>query len=638
MTTSFCKNKLKKIPIQPIDVLPVHFERTRYIYNAYRDGNILVIDFYEKDKEGPTIRTFLESKRWLSLGVNTGKWSTAMITNVLNICVYYFRPITDSLRPFKMSSWGSIEDWLGCATLSTPAILSLINWQETVRADQLKSKHQKIKDRIDERMLDVKDLPEDFKEWVFETVFKNERYIFYNYTGRKKQTGYCTYCKNQVSVEGAKHLAKGICPECGSVIEFRGSKKSANIYEEKIVSFLDRNASGDGFHLRIFDARRVIRKGQWTNTIDRLNEVTRIFYPENFRGADIYSYGCFKNTKEVRWCDDIDTWNFKNMQHLYPFNIKAILPKQFKYCALDVLAEQGRILKSLNHFFQAYEAFPEMEYFIKMGLTHIALDLPAIHHDPDFRIDRKAKKPANYLQLDEETFSICRQLNTPSIGIKFLQAARSMGLRFTKDALTDIQDRYKFSDTLLDCLPYMSYTRLRAYLSKHEDPHRLYQTLSNYRDYLKMSADLGYDMTNDFILYPKNLKKAHDDVMKRTKIEKDKKMKAKLAILFGQQELYRYEDDDFLIRAPKDLDELVAEGHKLHHCVGTYAGRIADGKTVVVFIRKKKAPKTPFATLEVRDGDLIQCRGKNNKDMTEELKKLLTVYNKKVLNKDKKAA
>ena len=65
---------------------------------------------------------------------------------------------------------------------------------------------------------------------------------------------------------------------------------------------------------------------------------------------------------------------------------------------------------------------------------------------------------------------------------------------------------------------------------------------------------------------------------------------------------------------PKELQELKAEGKALSHCVGTYADRVAGGKTVIVFVRQKEKIDNPLYTLEISDGKIVQLRGMKNKD------------------------
>lgn len=75
-----------------------------------------------------------------------------------------------------------------------------------------------------------------------------------------------------------------------------------------------------------------------------------------------------------------------------------------------------------------------------------------------------------------------------------------------------------------------------------------------------------------------------------------------------------WENEGLIIRLPKDGGELVAEGKNLHHCVGGYADRMADGKTTILLIRRSEEPEVPYYTLEWLDGKVQQCRTVRNGD------------------------
>lgn len=45
---------------------------------------------------------------------------------------------------------------------------------------------------------------------------------------------------------------------------------------------------------------------------------------------------------------------------------------------------------------------------------------------------------------------------------------------------------------------------------------------------------------------------------------------------------------------------MIAEGQALHHCVGGYALRMAEGKTAIFFIRLAEEPDRPYYTLELQ--------------------------------------
>lgn len=142
-----------------------------------------------------------------------------------------------------------------------------------------------------------------------------------------------------------------------------------------------------------------------------------------------------------------------------------------------------------------------------------------------------------------------------------------------------------------------------------------------YLDYLSLLKDLGIQLDENLII-PKDLKKAHDNAvellnqMQREVNEKmyEKRLKA----------ILKYEtivgDCAFLV--PKDLNELVAEGKALHHCVGgsNYIDGHKQGKTTIVFIRQKEAIAKPFYTLELKNESIIQLRGKHNQVAPPEVK------------------
>ena len=68
-----------------------------------------------------------------------------------------------------------------------------------------------------------------------------------------------------------------------------------------------------------------------------------------------------------------------------------------------------------------------------------------------------------------------------------------------------------------------------------------------------------------------------------------------------------------LILMPRDLaDEIVDEGKALKHCVGGYADRHVNGRTVILFLRRRDRPHTPLATIEMNGNRIVQVHGYRN--------------------------
>lgn len=71
-----------------------------------------------------------------------------------------------------------------------------------------------------------------------------------------------------------------------------------------------------------------------------------------------------------------------------------------------------------------------------------------------------------------------------------------------------------------------------------------------------------------------------------------------------------FNDKEFTVVKPEKMVDLTEEGIKLHHCVGGYIQRVANGVTNIMFIRKTEEVDKPFYTVEItNDGAIQQIHG-----------------------------
>ena len=95
----------------------------------------------------------------------------------------------------------------------------------------------------------------------------------------------------------------------------------------------------------------------------------------------------------------------------------------------------------------------------------------------------------------------------------------------------------------------------------------------------------------------------------RLKREEEKRKK-----LDEERQVYNYEDDNFIIRLPKDCAEIINEGSHQHICIGGYASRHSIGDTNLFFLRKKGAEDVPFYAIEMNNQkNITQIHGFGNK-------------------------
>ena len=82
----------------------------------------------------------------------------------------------------------------------------------------------------------------------------------------------------------------------------------------------------------------------------------------------------------------------------------------------------------------------------------------------------------------------------------------------------------------------------------------------------------------------------------------------KMALNYAKHgKAWEFEYGDFKIVIPTTAQDIVTEGSRMHHCVGSYVGRVLNGDTYICFVRHKDTPEECYITCQVRtDGTIGQ--------------------------------
>ena len=99
------------------------------------------------------------------------------------------------------------------------------------------------------------------------------------------------------------------------------------------------------------------------------------------------------------------------------------------------------------------------------------------------------------------------------------------------------------------------------------------------------------------------------EAAKRRQKEEEKRIK-----LDQERKKYEYEDDNYVIRLPKDANEIIREGDMQRICIGGYTSRHALGQTNLFFLRRKNNPDAPFYAIEMdTTKKIVQIHGYCNR-------------------------
>lgn len=100
----------------------------------------------------------------------------------------------------------------------------------------------------------------------------------------------------------------------------------------------------------------------------------------------------------------------------------------------------------------------------------------------------------------------------------------------------------------------------------------------------------------------------------RNKEEQERLNKLAAKLYDQRKEKFEYADDNFPIVVPEEMNKITKEGVYLHHCVGGYISRVAEGRTNILFLRKNENIDIPFFTIEVNNhNEVIQIHGLYNR-------------------------
>lgn len=146
------------------------------------------------------------------------------------------------------------------------------------------------------------------------------------------------------------------------------------------------------------------------------------------------------------------------------------------------------------------------------------------------------------------------------------------------------------------------------------------EVLTTWSDYLSMACRLKMD-TNDAIIYRvRKLRRRHDELVE---LCGQKELAIRAGEILGKyphvediyrdvKAIYEYTGKDYAVIVPSRIEEIMDEGEKLHHCVGSsdrYWERIERRESYVLFLRKVSKPEDSYYTLEIEpDGTVRQKR------------------------------
>ena len=523
----------------------------------------------------------------------------------------------------------------------------ILNYQQSRRREQLEEKHKRETDAWDEDLKQIPKEPKDWIQWIDRQAI-SENFIFYDYDKNGVKEGYCTYCKTNVPVNNPRYGKTGYCRKCRKQITYKSRGKAGGFDTKTEYVYLMQKCE-DYFVIREYYVYRRYIKGEYEAPEIRTCEIRRAIYNLELQGtaSRVYSWGVYKN-KETRWVAGRPISDVYQKQNgtVYKRTLPA-MKDAFKRSGLLEMIKAGEKIDPEAYLYREKDE-PYIEQFAKAGLYKLTKEYTDGYRWNMPKINQDAKGLDKMLGIDKFRLKRLREMNGGIGELRWLRYEKEINTELKADVIQSFVE-WKIEPDDIKFIQFMSLTKTVNYLKKQctltqRPPEEL---LSTWKDYLSMAKRLKMDLGNSLVYKPKDLKKAHDELVE---IVKDKGLAIQaeeIAEKFGEMEnvlaeikpKFEYEDKKYAIIVPQTIEEILMESKVLSLCMDRteiYWDRIEQRESFLVWLRRKEDIEKPWYVIEVQPGGNVRQKrtlGDNQNDDFEDAVKFIKKWQKEIVRR-----
>ena len=487
--------------------------------------------------------------------------------------------------------------------------------EEKINSEKREKRYEKRMQKIKEESEEIRPITKELRQWAEKQM---ESYLFY-----KESTGFCGKCGQEVKLDRRKqkitHNKRGICPSCRKRITYKAAGRQPHIEDSiKVVRFQKTN-----FGIAAIESLVVKKSFAENKESVRIADRFIWFIEENYK---LFNELAEESSEETYWYDT-GTMN-TGKARIYPKNLKQIIKGTWlSHSGIDVVASWKGKQEQYEMIIENYMQNPQLELVIKANMRKLTRQL--------WSYDRFLNKGTKLNEVLGLTKANMRKARDYDLGRDEIRVLRNdPDGKLSNDEVIALANAGCHYLTALRT--FTTIKKIANYTQKGHDA-------GIWVDYLKMAKDLGYNMKDKAVLFPRKLKDKHDDLAKIMKIQGDnireKKYQQRIPEL---KALYSYETSKYKIIVSESLKVIVEEGQNLHHCVGTYTEKVAEGETDILFIRKQGEEDASYYTMEVKNLEIIQYRGAynnlHNNPVPKEIDQFVKQFHNALIKRARKAA
>lgn len=567
-------------------------------------------------------------------GDGSADWRTAAFENLVRD--YYFKE--------KCAFYSARDEERVCGFFRDHdhgGIEALVRAQKAILEERARRREAREDRKVLARMKGIPALPGGLEDWARREVLP--AYFIYGHARKGVAKGACSACGHEAVLSGVKYKVKASCPHCGREMSMCPGGLAKHIQDRETGVVIQR--VGSALAVRVL---KIGAKYQGGAPSVGIRENARQLIGLDPEGTvECRRYYLSSEGDRSKWKEGLRpawfgrrTYEGDTDGYLYCGNLpEAMAGTPWQYCPIVPFYRRDVGPMTVSMFLRAHIEHPRYEHLLKVGFYELVYH--AHEHYPAPVLDETQNRTHRLLGVDAEDVAFLRDREAGMEELQLLQTYYRAGVK-DRQKLVLWQEEQHVTRDVGHILEHMTAHKFMRYMDKQFAALRLdgnkgrygnmQHAVSEYRDYLDMCVKLDYDMGNSFVLFPRDLREAHDRAVRRVKARADAKMRrdfqAAMRAIAGHLD---FQMDGMKVVLPSTADEIIAEGQALHHCVGGYVDRVARHECIIVFLRQCEDPDKPFYTVEVRGKEVVQVRGWDNDAPTPKVMEFMDRWERKVL-------
>ena len=307
--------------------------------------------------------------------------------------------------------------------------------------------------------------------------------------------------------------------------------------------------------------------------------------------------------------------------------IDSFQDEKYKQFLNFVYSSNRGYYSNVGTFLKKIKPYSRFEQFFAAGITSLSLELTYAINDVPKELIKLSKEydfPLNDIavaqhKIHKDIIKNIFEMNFESITKRTLydRILSNIGYRYVHE---------RFNELLL------THNYHYAALLRYVDNLMTYEALDNFCDVIRELYDYANMMSklsHKFEKYPRNFLTTHKIAARnynRLKQEFPEELFAKI-----RNEKMECFVDEFKILYPKTTQCIKDEAVQQQNCLASYIQKVLDGECHILFMRKRDKLNDSLITLEVRGMQVVQSKGKFNRDTDDVEKQAIRKFNQKLL-------